>query len=96
MMLAAFFFTLVFGFSLVSRRVERTWVTAPMVFTLSGVLLPMVIPGMDGGNIQLSVWLHIAEIGLVLLLFTDASHTNLGVLKTSAVSPFVCSAAACC
>ena len=81
MMLAAFFFTLVFGFSLVSRRVERTWVTAPMVFTLSGVLLPMVIPGMDGGNIQLSVWLHIAEIGLVLLLFTDASHTNLGVLK---------------
>ncbi len=75
------FVLLLFLYSLASRRLERTIVTAPIVFTLGGML---TFPGLQGilragftGNIALRV----AEVGLVMLLFTDASRTDLNVLR---------------
>ena len=75
------FVLLLFLYSLVSRRLERTIVTAPIVFTVAGML---TFPGLQGilragftGNIALRV----AEVGLVMLLFTDASRTDLNVLR---------------
>jgi sodium/hydrogen antiporter len=77
----AVFVSLLFLYSLLSRRLERTIVTAPIVFTLGGML---TFPGLQGilragftGNIALRV----AEVGLVMLLFTDASRTDLNVLR---------------
>src|SRR4051812_4034299 len=87
MTLIAIFIAVVFAHSLVSRRLERTVVTAPIVFTASGMLAFLVLPELQdpvGGQNALR---HVAEIGLVLLLFTDASRTDLQVLRNIRTLP---------
>ena len=81
MTLAAIFITLIFLYSLVSARIERTVVTAPIVFTTAGMLVLVVMPELRDGKGSLDLFLRAAEAGLVLLLFTDASRTDLQVLK---------------
>src|SRR3954462_8393515 len=76
------FVALLFLFSLVSRRLERTIITAPIVFTIAGMLIFPLLSPMQTSRISASIFLNLAEIGLVLLLFTDASRTDLGVLRT--------------
>jgi NhaP-type Na+/H+ or K+/H+ antiporter len=79
-MLLAIFICLLFAYSLVSARLEKTIVTAPIVFTLAGlVVFFMMQPA--GGRIHIGSFLSLAEIGLVLLLFTDASRTDLRILR---------------
>jgi NhaP-type Na+/H+ or K+/H+ antiporter len=81
MTLIAVILVLLFLYSLVSRRLEGTVITAPIVFTAAGALAFSVFPAMhdlEGGRQAL---LLVAEIGLVLLLFTDASRTDLRVLN---------------
>jgi NhaP-type Na+/H+ or K+/H+ antiporter len=79
-MLLAVFIGLLFAYSLVSARLEKTVVTAPIVFTLAGfggffALQPA------GGRMHAGAFLTLAEIGLVLLLVTDASRTDLRILR---------------
>ena len=78
----AFFVSLLFLFSLLSRRLEQTVVTAPIVFTVAGMLMFPALQGIlkAGGSPQ--ILLHLAEVGLVMLLFTDASRTDLKVLRS--------------
>ena len=78
-MLLAIFICLLFGYSLVSARLGKTVVTAPILFTLAGMC---VFPAMGPvvGRIHPADFLMLAEIGLVLLLFTDASRTDLKIL----------------
>ena len=82
MTLVAIFTALVFLFSLVSGRLERTIVTAPIVFTGTGMMLFGCLPELRDLQVDPELWLRIAEAGLVLLLFTDASRTDLRVLKS--------------
>jgi sodium/hydrogen antiporter len=81
-MLVAIFASLLFLYSLVSRRLERTIVTAPIVFTAAGVLTFLISPEILGPGGKSRFFLQLAEVGLVLLLFTDASRTDLGVLRS--------------
>jgi sodium/hydrogen antiporter len=81
MTLLAIFIALVFGHSLISGRLERTIVTAPIAFTSFGVLVFLFLPALESRPASREIFLHVAEIGLVLLLFTDASRTDLRVLK---------------
>ena len=81
MTLVAIFIALVFLLSLVSGRLERTIVTAPIVFTGAGMVAFLCLPGLRDRQADLELLLQIAEVGLVLLLFTDASRTDLRVLK---------------
>jgi NhaP-type Na+/H+ or K+/H+ antiporter len=81
-MLLAIFVSLLFLYSLVSRWMERTILTAPILFTLAGMTLFAGWPGILGGGLSAEVFLHLAEIGLVLLLFTDASRTDLRILRS--------------
>jgi NhaP-type Na+/H+ or K+/H+ antiporter len=82
MTLIVIFVASVFAYSVVSRRLERTAVTAPMAFTAAGILVSLMGAMLhERGNIH-EVLLRIAEVGLVLLLFTDASRTDLRVLKS--------------
>jgi len=78
-MLLAHFIGLLFALSLISARLEKTVLTAPILFTLAGILLWPAI-GAAGLHLDSAGLLHLAEIGLVLLLFTDASRTDLEVL----------------
>lgn len=79
-MLIVYFIVLLFFFSLISGRLEKTVVTPPIVFTLAGLLIAWVMGAQPGGD-RLHGFLALAEIGLVLLLFTDASRTDLQVLR---------------
>jgi len=81
MSLIAVFVVFIFLYGLVSGRLERTVVTAPIVFTLAGVGTFLLLPQLRDHPISLEAFLQLAEIGLVLLLFTDASRTKLQVLK---------------
>jgi len=79
--LISVFILLVFLYSLVSRRLEQTVVTAPIVFTAAGILLVLAGPGLAGLDLEREHIRKIAELGLVMLLFTDATHINLITLK---------------
>jgi NhaP-type Na+/H+ or K+/H+ antiporter len=79
-MLLAIFICLLFAYSLVSGRLEKTVVTAPILFALAGML---VFPALGPAAVKFhpADFLLLAEIGLVLLLFTDASRTDLKILR---------------
>jgi sodium/hydrogen antiporter len=76
------FVSLIFVFSLVSGRLERTVFTPPIVFTAAGMLMFPVLPWIMRAGFNAKIFLHLAEIGLVLLLFTDASRTGLDILRS--------------
>ena len=78
----AFFVSLLFLYSLLSRRMERTIVTAPIVFTVAGMLDVSRLARNFEGRFTANAALHIAEVGLVMLLFTDASRTDLNILRS--------------
>jgi NhaP-type Na+/H+ or K+/H+ antiporter len=81
MTLPAIFLLLVFLFSLVSRRIARTVLTPPIIFTAAGIAVYLITAELGVQEQQQEVFQRMAEVGLVLLLFTDASRTDLLVLK---------------
>jgi NhaP-type Na+/H+ or K+/H+ antiporter len=80
-MVITVFLVLVLIYSAVSRRLERTVVTAPIVFTVAGLLMFLVPAWLSALDLDRKAFLLVAEIGLVLTLFTDAAHINLQLLK---------------
>src|SRR5512143_3678846 len=80
MTIIAVFVTVAFLYSLVSRRLQRSVITAPIVFTLAGILLSLNIQGVHDLDLQREDLLGLAEIGLVMLLFTDATHIHVKTL----------------
>lgn len=81
MTLLAVFITLVFLYSLVSASIERTILTAPIVFAAAGMGCYLAMTEFRFQEGSQEVFLRLAEVGLVLLLFTDASRTDLRVLR---------------
>jgi NhaP-type Na+/H+ or K+/H+ antiporter len=81
MTLLIIFISLIFLYSLVSGRVERTMVTAPIIFTVAGAISFFTLPEVRFGHEGQDIFLTAAEIGLVLLLFSDAFRTDLGLFK---------------
>ena len=68
------------GYAAISGRVAGTPLTAPIWFTTLGILIHFVLPG-TGGLEQHGESVHVlAEITLVLVLFTDASRIDLRLL----------------
>jgi len=82
MALFAILIGLIFVYGLVSGWLERTVLTSPIVFTAAGIVLLIVAPQLGEKPGSVSILLRVAEAGLVLLLFTDASRTDLKVLKS--------------
>jgi sodium/hydrogen antiporter len=80
-MLTAVFVTVVFLYSLVSRRLEPTIITVPVIFTVVGFVITLAPPWFTAFEHDRNAFLLIAEIGLVMTLFTDASHVNLTMLR---------------
>jgi len=75
------FVSLVFLYSVASHRLQQTVFTAPIIFTVAGMLLYRLIPEFMRLGVNSGVFLRLAEIGLVLLLFTDACRTDLRLLS---------------
>ena len=87
MTLIVIFIALILLYSMVSRRLERTNLTAPIVFTGAGMLALLVLPSLREQQGNLEVFMKVAEIGLVLLLFNDASRIDRQVLKSMRYLP---------
>jgi len=83
----AIFIILVFFFTLVSKRIEKTIITAPMIFTLGGIGVYIILPRLAEREIHNDVILLIAELTLALLLFTDATHIDLRKLLKETTLP---------
>ncbi len=83
MILMAAFVLLVFLYSLVSRRLERTVITAPMLFTAAGAAMVLLPAAAKVLALDREALLLIAELGLVMVLFTDASRINPSFVKWS-------------
>jgi len=87
-MTIAIFILLVLLYSVVSRRLDGTVITAPILFTAAGLLVCLLPTELSSLELDRKELLHLAEVGLVMLLFTDAAHINLAVLKGNRNLPF--------
>ena len=73
---------MVFAFGLVSGLADRSPITAPMVFTAVGILASPLFLDLLDVNVTSGTVQVVAEITLVLVLFTAASTIGLKRLKT--------------
>jgi NhaP-type Na+/H+ or K+/H+ antiporter len=81
MFTAAIFVSLLFVYALLSGRASQTPITSPLLFTVAGMAMSPFWMHVTAAGMTPNVFLRLAEVGLVLLLFTDASHTDLTVLR---------------
>jgi NhaP-type Na+/H+ or K+/H+ antiporter len=71
----------VFLYSIVAGRVERTTVSGPIVFVVTGIIMgPMVLGWFEGDTVRKDLRL-LADLTLALILFVDAAHADLGILR---------------
>ncbi len=82
MILAVIFILLIFFYSVISRLLGKTIITGPILFTMAGILVPIFLPGLLEMEANQKFLLFVAELGLVLLLFTDASRISLENLRS--------------
>lgn len=80
-----FFLIMVFVVAIISRKIDKLPISAQMIFIFAGILVGWFVTGfIDVTEPPVStIVLLIAEIALVLVLFTDASRVNLGSLKSN-------------
>lgn len=81
MIVLATFVGVVFLVSLTSRRIASSFITAPIVFTAAGALTFLMPSAQVVFETDQQAFLHVAELGLVMLLFTDASRVSPQMLK---------------
>jgi sodium/hydrogen antiporter len=79
--------TVVFAFGLVSRRLEGTILTAPLVFVAAGVILGPAGLGIAEFALDEHTVLLLGEIALAIVLFTDAARTDLSALRQNEALP---------
>ena len=86
---------LVFAWGTLSARLERFDVTAPIVFTVAGLLLthgPLAALGVAPGHEAVKM---LAEATLALVLFSDASRVGLHQLRADRPVPAAARASGC-
>jgi NhaP-type Na+/H+ or K+/H+ antiporter len=71
----------VFAFGLVSRRLEGTVLTAPLVFIIAGIVIGPTGLGIVEFELEGHTVLLLGEIALAILLFTVAASINLSSLR---------------
>ncbi|NDV10181.1 sodium:proton antiporter, partial [Rhodococcus sp. IEGM 248] len=75
------------GFAGISRRVAGTPITAPIVFTVTGLLLGVEAAGVVDVHATAEIVKLLAEVTLALVLFSDAAHVDLAELRTEISLP---------
>jgi NhaP-type Na+/H+ or K+/H+ antiporter len=80
MILVSVFVILIFFFGLVSRRLERTIISGPMVFTAAGLAVALALPELTRVELKLKPVVIFGEVALALVLFTDATRIRLRAL----------------
>ncbi|TJZ76722.1 sodium:proton antiporter [Rhodococcus oryzae] len=74
-------------FAALSRRLEGTPITAPIVFTAAGLLLGGKSAGLIDVHVTAETVKLLAEVTLALVLFSDAARVDLSALRTEISLP---------
>ena len=74
-------------YSSVAGKVERTWVSGPIVFTTFGLLIGPVGLDLLSFETDRETIRTLAELTLALALFTDAAGADMGVLRKTEALP---------
>ena len=74
-------------YSLVAGRFERSIISGPMVFVIAGFIMGPFVLGWLQDDVSRSGLRVFADLTLALVLFCDASSSDLSVLKRSAAIP---------
>lgn len=85
--LIGIFVLLIFLFTLISKRIEKTIFTAPIFFTAAGFGAYHLAPRLAELEIRNHTILLIAELTLAILLFTDATRIDLRKLLRETTLP---------
>jgi NhaP-type Na+/H+ or K+/H+ antiporter len=75
------------AYACVSRRIERSLLSGPIVFVAGGLLLGPALLGVIDLNVGAEELRLLAELTLAMVLFTDAADANLGMVRRSAMLP---------
>ena len=75
-------------YSIVAGRIERTWISGPIVFLAFGLLIGPLGLGLISAETDPETLKTLAELTLALVLFADAARTDLGVLHQTRRLPF--------
>lgn len=78
-------FILLYG--VFAKRIDKTVISGPLLALMVGVLFGPLMLNLLGFEIESEEYRIIAELALALVLFTDASKSNLMVLKKNASIP---------
>jgi NhaP-type Na+/H+ or K+/H+ antiporter len=77
----------VLGYSAIAGRVERSWISGPIVFTAAGIILGPNALGLLRLNLAAEDLRVLAEATLAMVLFTDAANADLRVLRSTVALP---------
>lgn len=77
------FFALIFVFALFSRRLSESPITAQMFFSLIGIVLGFIFSLHIYQEFNRELFLLVAEVALVLVLFSDASSINFNTFRSN-------------
>jgi sodium/hydrogen antiporter len=75
------------AYALVASRLDRWWISAPMVFVAAGLILGPQVAGILPFRLSSKVILTVTELTLALLLFSDASTVRLRDVRGDAKLP---------
>lgn len=70
------------GFALVSRRLERWWISMPTAMLVVGIAIGPLGLGLIGTDAEATIIREVAELTLALMLFNDAVRIDLRALRT--------------
>ena len=77
----------VLGYSAIAGRVERSWISGPIVFAAPGVILGPNVLGLLRLDLDAEDLRVLAEATLAMVLFTDAANADLRVLRSTLALP---------
>lgn len=75
------------AYALVASRLDRVWISGPMVFVAVGAIVGSAMTGLLPFNVDNDVALVITEVTLALVLFADASTLSLRAIEGDAWTP---------
>ncbi len=77
----------VLGYSVVAGRIERSWISGPIIFSAAGVILGPNVLGLLRLDLDAEDLRVLAEATLAMVLFTDAANADLRVLRSTLALP---------
>jgi NhaP-type Na+/H+ or K+/H+ antiporter len=84
---AAILAAVVLAYSAVAGRVGRSWLSGPILFTAAGLILGPGGLGLLRLGLTATDLRAVAELALAMVLFTDAAHADIGVVRRTVGLP---------